>query len=268
GLVEFCLLRRVCVVRTIWVGTAAKLGSYQLFFWLLAIVTFSLPVAAVVIHLNRLMPLEGGLYQWAKLGFNDFVGFMVAWDLWVFATFVMSGIGLVVVDNISYALGPGAHWMAESRWFITVFSILLVSALVAVATRGLGLGKWVHNAGALLLSLTFVILIALPTASLWRGTIRTYHPFPFAIPSFSLSNPELFTKSLNIFSKMALGALTGFEYVAILAGESKSPARNIARSVVIAAPIIALMFILGTASVMTFVRPEEVDLIAPIAQVL
>jgi amino acid transporter len=31
------------------------------------------------------MPLEGGLYQWAKLGFNDLLGFMVAWNLWLFA---------------------------------------------------------------------------------------------------------------------------------------------------------------------------------------
>ena len=29
---------------------------------------FYLPLAAVVIYLNRLMPLEGGLYQWAKAG--------------------------------------------------------------------------------------------------------------------------------------------------------------------------------------------------------
>ena len=30
------------------------------------------------------MPLEGGLYQWAKLGFNEFTGFMVAWNLAAF----------------------------------------------------------------------------------------------------------------------------------------------------------------------------------------
>jgi amino acid transporter len=95
-----------------------------------------------------------------------------------------------------------------------------------------------------------------------------FDPFAFAVPAFSLSNPELFKTSLNIYSKLALGALTGFEYVAILAGESKAPARNIGRSVLIAAPIIALMFILGTSSVRAFVRPEEVDLISPIAQVL
>jgi amino acid transporter len=37
-----------------------------------------------VIDLTRLMPLEGGLYQWAKLGFNDFIGVLVAWNLWLY----------------------------------------------------------------------------------------------------------------------------------------------------------------------------------------
>jgi amino acid transporter len=267
GLTDLVLTQIVFVVGTVWVGTAAKLGNEQLFFWLLAIVTFYLPLAAVVIYLNRLMPLEGGLYQWAKLGFNEFVGYMVAWNLWVFAILVMSGIGLLVVTNLSYAFG-GARWMAESKWFVTVFSCALVGVMVALSTRGLSLGKWVHNAGGVLLSLTFLVLIALPFVALARGTLAEYHPFTFAVPAFSLSNPELFKKSLNIYSKMALGALTGFEYVAILAGESKAPARNIGRSVLIAAPIIALMFILGTSSVLAFVRPGEIDLISPIAQVL
>ncbi|PYT05404.1 MAG: amino acid permease, partial [Acidobacteria bacterium] len=157
---------------------------------------------------------------------------------------------------------------AESGWFITLFSCALVGVMVALSTRGLSFGKWVHNAGGVLLSLTFVALIALPFVALVRGTLAEYHPFTFAVPAFSLSNPELFKKSLNIYSKLALGALTGFEYVAILAGESKAPARNIGRSVLIAAPVIALMFILGTSSVLAFVRPDEVDLISPIAQVL
>ncbi len=65
-----------------------------------------------------------------------------------------------------------------------------------------------------------------------------------------------------------MGALSGFEYIAIMAGETRAPARNISRSVLISAPIIALMFILGTASVLAFVKPEDVDLIGPIPQVL
>src|SRR6266496_3187932 len=81
GLFDLVLTQVVFVVGTIWVGTAAKLGYSQIIFWLLAILTFYLPLAAVVIYLNRLMPLECGLYQWAKLAFNDFVAYMVAWNL-------------------------------------------------------------------------------------------------------------------------------------------------------------------------------------------
>src|SRR5205814_10421746 len=73
GLFDLVLTQIVFVVGTIWVGTAAKLGHSQIIFWLLAILLFYLPLAAAVIFLNRLMPLEGGLYQWAKLAFNDFI---------------------------------------------------------------------------------------------------------------------------------------------------------------------------------------------------
>ena len=47
GLTDLVLTQIVFVVGTIWVGTAAKLGNEQLFFWLLAILTFYLPLAAV-----------------------------------------------------------------------------------------------------------------------------------------------------------------------------------------------------------------------------
>src|ERR671919_2819858 len=114
GLFDLVLTQVVFVVGTFWVGWAARLGHEQNVFWILAIVTFYLPLAAVVIFLIRLMPLEGGLYQWTKLAFNEFVAFMVGWNLWVFAIFILAGIGLVVTTNISYAIGPEAAWMRDS----------------------------------------------------------------------------------------------------------------------------------------------------------
>jgi len=261
GLFDLVLTQIVFVVGTIWVGWAAKLGNEQSVFWLLAIVTFYLPLAAAVIFLNRLMPLEGGLYQWAKLAFNDFVAFMTAWNLWVFAIAILAGIGLIVTTNLSYAIGPQASWMKDSKWFITLLSCALVAGMIIAATRGLVLGKWVHNVGGVMLMITFAALILLPLLGLVRGTLGDYHPFTLKIPAVSLFN-------INVYSKLALGALTGFEYIAIMAGETRSPARNIGRSVVIAAPIIAVMFILGTSSVLAFVSPDKVDLIGPIPQVL
>jgi amino acid transporter len=261
GLFDLVLTQVVFVVGTIWVGHAAKLGNEQNVFWILAIITFYLPLAGAVIFLNRLMPLEGGLYQWAKFAFNDFVAFMVAWNLWVFAISILAGIGLVVTTNISYAIGSEASWMRETQKLIFAVSFVLVVAMILAAVRGLSLGKWVHNAGGLMLMITFTALILMPFIALMQGSITEYHPFAMQVPTLSAYN-------INVFSKLALGALTGFEYIAILAGETKAPANNIGRSVLISAPIIAVMFILGTSSVLAFVSPANVDLISPIPQVL
>ena len=261
GLFDLVLTQVVFVVGTFWVGWAARLGHQQNVFWILAIITFYLPLAAAVIFLNRLMPLEGGLYQWSKLAFNDFVAFMVGWNLWVFAISILAGVGLVVTTNISYAIGPAAAWMKDNPITITVISFILVTAMVVAATRGLAFGKWVHNVGGLVHMITFAILILLPLFAISQVIAGEYRPFALQFPTFSAYN-------INVGSKLALGALTGFEYIAILAGETRAPARNIGRSVVISTPIIALMFILGTSSVLAFVPRDNIDLIGPIPQVL
>src|SRR5213078_602181 len=260
GLFDLVLTQVVFVFGTVWVGFAATLGRSQMAFWLIAIATFYLPLAAVVIYLNRLAPLEGGLYQWAKVAFDDFVAFMVAWNFWIFGILVMSGIGLIIKKNIAYAIGPRADWMHENRKMTTLVCVVLMITIIAASRRGLALGKWVQNVGGLFLLVTFATLILLPFITAGRGTLANYHPFSASLPEFSSYN-------INVFSKLAVGALSGFEYIAILAGECRAPARNISRSVLISAPIIALMFILGTGSVLAFVSPDKVDLIAPIPQV-
>ncbi len=259
GLGDLILTQILYVVGSHWVGTAAKLGKQQIVFWLLAIVLFYVPLAAVVMHLNRSMPLEGGLYQWAKLGFNNFVGFLVGWNLWLYIIVFMSGQGMTIATNLAYAFG--LDWMETNKWFIMLVTTSLVAFLILVTVLGLGVGKWVQNGGSIANLVTFGVLILIPFLVLGKGTLREYHPLATTVPAISLL-------SLNIFGKLSFGALSGFEYVAILAGECKSPARSIGRSVLLAAPIIGLMFILGTSAVLAFVSPEQVDLIGPIPQVL
>jgi len=261
GLPDLTLTQVLFIVGLPWVGVAAKQGPAHVFLWLAAIVLFYLPSAAVVIHLNRAMPLEGGLYQWAKLGFNELTGFLVAWNLWLFAILNTSEIGLQLTQYVRYIVGPGGEWLTGSGWFVSATNAVVLSALVVVTVRGLSIGKWIHKAGGALMLTTFAMLMLLPWLNLAHGSIREFHPLQTGMPVMSLL-------TLNIAAKMGFGALGGFEYVAIHAGECRNPARTIARSVVFAAPIIAVMFILGTSSVLALVPIERIDLIAPIPQVL
>jgi glutamate:GABA antiporter len=260
GLYDLVLTQILFVVGSSWVGAAAKLGRAHLFFWLLAILLFYIPQAAIVIHLSKRIPLEGGIYQWVKLGFNEVAGFITAWNLWLLSITVIALGGMFVTTNISYAIG--AAWMPNNKWCVSSISSALVIGLGWTCVRGLSLGKWLHNAGAFAMFLVYSALICLPLLGLARGEIKNYQPLPLALPTMSIFY------CLNIFTKLGIGALSGFEYVAILAGETRSPARDIGRSVLIASPIIALMFILGTSSVLAFVGNNPIDLIGPVPQTL
>src|SRR5579862_3415983 len=121
------LAQVLCVVGSSWVGVAAKLGRAHVVFWLVAMVMFYLPLAVVVIWLNRLMPLEGGLYQWAKAGFGEMAGFLTAWNLWVYAVIVAGAIIFVVPTDLSYMIGPAAAWLPASK----LGTLLLTGTIMA-----------------------------------------------------------------------------------------------------------------------------------------
>ena len=261
GLGDLVLAQVLCVVGSSWVGIAAKLGRAHLAFWLGALTLFYLPLAAVVIYLNRLLPLEGGLYQWAKEGFGPMAGFLTAWNLWVYAVITSAAIIFVVPTDLAYMLGPSAAWLPSSISATLALTGSVVVGIALVAVHGLDIGKWLHNAGAVLILLAYVILLPLPLWAMWRGAIHTYEPFPW-------QPPRLNWFSIAVFGQMAVGALSGFEYVAILAGECRAAARTIGQSVLLSAPIIALMFVLGTSSVLTFVGHQPINVIGPIPQTL
>ncbi|HUL73875.1 MAG TPA: APC family permease [Vicinamibacterales bacterium] len=262
GLATLALTQIMYVVGSAWVGTAAKLGPSHVVFWSAAILLYYLPQAAVVIYLNRLMPLEGGLYQWATAGLGRFLGFLTAWNLWAYSITIMAAFGVIIANNLSYLLTPmGAAFTAES-WYTPTVSVAAVIALTIVSLFGLRTGKWLQSFGGLAQILMFGALIAVPWVAIGRGpTHAAYHPLHWAMPTFTLL-------SVNIFGKLALGAFSGFEYVAILAGECRAPARTIGQSVLIATPVIAAMFVFGTSSVLALVPQSQIDLVSPIPQTL
>src|SRR5271170_3629302 len=149
GLCDLVLTQILFVVGLTNFGFASKLGASHAVFWLTAIVLFYIPQAMVVIHLNQWRPLEGGLYQWAHAAFGDLAGFLVAWNLWVYAIVLMSEIGLTTVTSLVYAIGPSVAWIAESKLIVAWATAALVIALAAVSIMGLGVGKWIYDLGGI-----------------------------------------------------------------------------------------------------------------------
>jgi len=250
------------IVGLAWIGIAAKLGPSHLMFWLSAMLLFYIPSGIVVAHLSTEMPLEGGIYQWAKLRYGPLVGFLAAMNIWLNCVTLISKIGIQSAGSISYAIGSGGEWLAGSKIAITGLTIVIIFGLTLVSVRGLSLGKWINNIGGMGVVFLFaaVIVVAIPR---WFHADVAIAPVSFAFPALSLLN-------LNLLGKMGMGAFSGCDGVAIFAGECKDrdPGAMLSRSVWIAGPLISGIFILGTASVLTFNKPENVDVMLPIMQVL
>jgi amino acid transporter len=261
GFLDLVLASILLVVIPDFFGTAVKAGPAHVLLWLIAIATFFIPQALVVAHLNGCMPIEGGLYEWARHAFGDAVGFLVAWNLWLYVVLYVASIGLVATTYAAYALGLDADATASNKWLVLAVSVAIIGVLMLVAHLGLRVGKWVTNAGSALTILIILFLAALPFLHLGHGTLHEYHPLGIVAPPLTLF-------SFSVFSKMTFGALCGFEYAAIFAGESRNPAKHLSRAILIAAPIIVLLYIFGSSAILAYVSPDKVDVIGPIPQAL
>ena len=202
------------------------------------------------------------MYQWAKLRFSERTGFLVAWNLWLYSVLLFTETGVIAANNLAYAAGPSGAWMADSKGVIVTASTLLAAGLVLIALRGLALGKWIHNLGGVILVTLFgaMLLFAVPR---WIGGAAAMAPVAFSAPALSLLN-------MNLLGKMAFGAFSGCDCVAMFAGEYRDAdaARTLKRSVWLAAPLVTAIFTLGTACILAFARPEGIDLVSPVAQSL
>jgi amino acid transporter len=244
-----------------WAGFAAKQGPTQLVLWLLAIVFFYLPLAAVVIKLSRSMPVEGGVYQWVKEGISPFAGYMAGWNFSVYGITTFAAVGSLLANNTAYGAGTGGSWMLTSKPLALTITALACLIAFLFNARGLHLAKWWSNVGSLLTLATFLVLAVILVKAFATG-------LPLAHGSLSLAWPAVSIVTLNVFTKMAMSALSGFDGSAIFSEECRKPENDVGRSVMIAAPLIALMYILSTGAVLAYVPPARVDLAAAVPQAI
>ena len=265
GLRDLIPMQILIVIGTTWTGTAARQAGTQVSFWIIGAVFLFLPVAAVVQYCVQIWPYEGGVYQWTKHAFGPFAGFLSAWNLGAWVLLLVASLGVQTASGISYALGPRAAWIADNHQVISSLNICLFAGIFLACVPGLRIGRWISHVGTAATLLVAGLLI----------TLLFVHPHahsdrPFVAPQsrFSLNLPILTLASLNLFSKIAFNGFTALEQVAVFAGETRNAARSILRSAWIAAPIIALMYILMTGSILTYIPADQVDLVNPIAQII
>ena len=225
-----------------WIGAAASAGPSAIVIWLGAAVLFYVPLMLTVLELSSRYPNEGGCYVWSKRAFGDFAGFMTGWNYWVCNLPYFPGLFYFTAASALFIGGASWQGLTDSPAYHVTFSLVALAVVVTLNVRGLGVGKWLHNIGAVGVWVPALLLMALAMLSY----ARFGSPTPFTAESLV---PSTRLKDIIFWSTIAF-SLSGLESASMMGDEIRNPRRNIPRALVIGGVLITLFYILSTVAML------------------
>jgi amino acid transporter len=261
GLRDVVLFNIVAVASLRWFATAAAAGASSVSLWILAGLLFFVPQGLAVSHLAARYPNEGGIYHWTKQAFGEGHGFLCGWCYWVNNILYYPNLLMSTAVVGTYAIGRGGTGLEGDWSYVLPATLGALWLAVGLNIVGLKTGRWLQNLGALGTYIPGVLLVAF---GVYAAATR-----PPATPMTGVTLlPDLGDwSSLNLWASIAF-AFAGLELSAVLGDEVRDPRRTLPRSILIAAPLIAFLYIAGTVSVLWLVPSAEVNIVSGFLQAL
>ena len=243
-----------------WIANASVAGPSAVVIWLIACATFYVPLVFAVLELSSRYPDEGGIYVWSKRAFGGFSGFITAWTYWTSNLPYFPGLLYFTAANALFLFGSHGQALADDRTYFIIASLGGMVLAVGLNIIGLNVSKWLHNIGAIGLTLPAVFLMVLG-AIVWS---RFGSATPF---TRSTIMPGTHLKDIIFWSTVAF-SLSGLESASMLGDEIENPRRVIPRALLIAGVIITATYVVGTASILVALPPDKVTIIAGFMQAI
>jgi len=255
GLRDLVLFNLVAILGISWVATAAKAGPGSLTLWILAALLFFIPQGLAVIQLAADMPDEGGIYSWTRKELGELHGFVCGWCYWINNVLYYPTLLLGAAVSATFIIGKGESGLADNWAYVLPFTVIGLVVAVGLNIVGIGTGKWLQNIGGLSVFLPGIVLVAL-------GVYRVTSGIPANTTSLAGLKPDLSNlPMLNLWATIAF-AFAGLELSSTMASEIKEAWRNLPRSIYVTAPIVALIYIIGTCSMLWLVPRDQINVVA------
>jgi amino acid transporter len=260
GLRDLVLFNLVAVVGLRWLATAAKAGPSALALWILAGLFFFVPQGLVVTELASRFPQEGGIYQWTKRALGERHGYVCGWCYWINNVLYYPTLLISTAVIGTFVIGKGDSPMASDWTYVLTATIVCLWLAVSMNIVGVGTGKWLQNAGGVGTYIPGVILIVLGGAAMLLG-----HPSANPVTRQNVVPDLGHISGLNLWASIAF-AFAGLELSSAMGGEVRDPRRTLPRAILIAAPLIALVYILGTGALLWLVPTGDINIVSGFLQ--
>jgi glutamate:GABA antiporter len=254
---DLVLLFVVAVFNLNVVPSIAANGGVTIWLWIISILLFFWPQGIAVIELAHRYPGEGGVYLWAKEVFGDFHGFLSGWCYWTNNMLYVPTVMLYFVGVSVFALGTNHAGLADNKTFALMTSLALLALLTVLNIIGLGVGKWLNNAGAIGTFIAAAVLIGLGVTVYSRfGTTLT--AADFRVPT----DPRFV---LNSFGVICFG-LVGLELASVMGDEIRDPQRTLPGAVAWGGVISGALYVGVTLTLLIAISKNQINVLQGVVQ--
>src|SRR6516225_8645082 len=252
---DLVLFNLVAVLGLRHLGTTAKFGPGSLLMWLIAAIFFFVPQGLAVIELSSRFPKEGGIYFWTKRAFGEGHGFLCGWCYWINNVLYYPNLLISAAVIATYIFGKNESGLSDNWSYVLPVTLGTLWIAVLINIVGLGTGKWLQNAGGIGTYIPGLILISLGV----YGAVTAPPANEFSLETLKPDLNNL--PALNLLASIAF-AFAGLELASTMADEVENPRRNLPRSIFISAPLIAGVYVIGTAAVLWWLPNKDVNVVS------
>src|ERR1700744_5666416 len=256
---DLVLLFVVAVANLNMIPAISASGPVTLWLWLIALSCFFWPQGAAVTELAQKWPGEGGIYLWAKRSFGEEHGFLAGWCYWLSNVVYLPTVVLSCVGVAVYVGGPAIQKLADSHVFTGTASFLIILFLLTLNIRGLSLGKWINNLGALGTIGGAAMICFLATLTLnHRGSALHVSDLAVNFRDWRL---------LAAFGTICY-SLVGLDLASIMGDEIRDPKRNLPISILLGGMIAGFIYVGTTLSMLIAMPQREIGVLSGVLQAI
>ncbi|HUF50677.1 MAG TPA: amino acid permease, partial [Longimicrobiales bacterium] len=231
-------------------ASLARFGGISIVGWLVS-AAGAICLALVFARLGHVLPRTGGPYAYARAGFGDFGGFLVAWAYWISMWTTNAALSVAFVSYMTVFV-PSFNDVPVLGGSAALAAIWLLTAVNVIGVRPAGFVTLVTTV------LKLLPLVAITIIGLFFFDGTHFRPF-------NASGGGAFP-AISATVTLTLWAFLGLESGTVPAGEVVDPERTIPRATIVGTLIATTVYILGTVAVMGLIEPAQlVSSTAPFA---
>ncbi len=259
GLSDLSFFLVAALVNLNSVPVVASAGANAILFWVLGFVLFFIPQGIAVVELTSRFPQEGGIYQWSKIAFGEFHGFMSGWCYWANNIFYIPTLLFYMVGFAAFIGGETTAPLSSDPILLSVASLVLLWMITGLNVLGWGVGKWVQRLGVAGTVLTTAIVLSVGFVSLQVNGV------PATEMRLDIDSVLGDWRVLSLLSIVCLNYV-GLELGSVLGDEIKDPRRLMPRAAIIAGGVTVVIYVLATYALQLTIPAAEIGVIDGILQ--